>query len=50
MNAKIEKAIETLAERITSNTSPDEALKLTQAALNLAHTKATNNAANREQK
>jgi len=41
VNAAIEKAIKLLAERITSETKGDDALKITQAALNLAHTKAT---------
>lgn len=31
------KAIEQLASRITTTSTPDEALKFTQAALNLAH-------------
>lgn len=40
MNAVIDKAIETLAARITNDTDKDEAMRLTQAALNLAHVKA----------
>jgi hypothetical protein len=39
MNPMIEKAIQILTERITSHITPDEALKFSQAALNLAHTK-----------
>jgi hypothetical protein len=38
MEAKITLAIETLVGLIKSTTSQDEALKYTQAALNLAHT------------
>jgi hypothetical protein len=34
-------AIRILTEMITSKTTPDEALKYTQAALNLAHAEAT---------
>lgn len=34
---KIEKAIEFLADKIKNNVSADEALKYTQAALNLAN-------------
>ena len=41
MNAKLETAINLLADKITSATTPDEALKYTQAALNLAHVEAT---------
>lgn len=41
MNSDIEKAIEILAKRITDASTPDEALKFTQAALNLAHVHAT---------
>ena len=43
MEAKIEIAIKLLAGKIngTSNVTADEALKFTQAALNLAHTAAT---------
>ena len=33
----IETTIETLAEKIGEKTTPDEALKFTQAALNLMH-------------
>lgn len=39
MKDEIEKAIKILAERIKNNSTPDEALKFTQAALNLAHTR-----------
>lgn len=41
MTDDIKKAIEVLAKKITAASSPDEALKFTQAALNLAHTAAT---------
>jgi len=34
---KIEKAIECLAEEITSEVKSEDALRFTQAALNLAH-------------
>lgn len=39
MNAKIDKAIEVLAEKITDEVRADDALKYTQAASNLANTK-----------
>jgi hypothetical protein len=35
----INKAIESLAKKVSGETKPDDALKLTQAALNLAHVK-----------
>lgn len=38
MNEKLEKAIEALASKITDDIKGDDALKLTQAALNMAHT------------
>lgn len=38
MNEKIKTAIEVLAARIDASTQPNEALHLSQAALNLAHT------------
>lgn len=41
MDIVIDNAIRVLAEQIKRDTGPDSALKLTQAALNLAHTKAT---------
>lgn len=41
METAIENAIKLLAERITTDLHPDHALKLTQAALNMAHVKAT---------
>lgn len=41
MTEDLKKAIETLARKITDASTPDEALKYTQAALNLAHTAAT---------
>ena len=39
MNTAIENAIKLLSEKIVASVTPDEALKFTQAALNLAHTK-----------
>ena len=41
MKAETEKAIKLLAERITKEVKSDDALKLTQSALNLAHVLAT---------
>ena len=41
MNTSIESAIKLLAEKITDVVTSDEALKFTQAALNLAHVQAT---------
>jgi hypothetical protein len=41
METAIEKAIKLLAEKITGAVKSDDALKFTQAALNLAHTAAT---------
>lgn len=38
MKTVINSAIEALAKKIDANVTPDEALKFTQAALNLAHT------------
>lgn len=38
---EIDAAIAILTARITKLTTPDEALKFTQAALNLSHTKIT---------
>ena len=35
--AKLVKAVETLASKITDDVKPDDALKYTQAALNAAH-------------
>ena len=37
MKSEIEKAIKLLAEKITSDVKADDALKFTQAALNLEH-------------
>jgi len=37
MEQKIEKAIELLAEKITKEIKSEDALRFTQAALNLAH-------------
>lgn len=39
MDEKIDKAIENLLAMVRANVKPDEALKFTQAALNLAHVK-----------
>ena len=39
MEEAIESAIKLLAEKITGDVKADDALKFTQAALNLAHTK-----------
>ena len=41
MKPEIENAIKLLAEKITSDVKADDALKFTQAALNLAHIEAT---------
>ena len=41
MKTEIENAIKLLAEKITNDVKADEALKFTQAALNLAHTAST---------
>ena len=41
METEIENAIKLLAARITGDVKPEDAMKFTQAALNLAHTKAT---------
>lgn len=38
MKTEIERAIKLLAEKITSDVKADDALKYTQAALNLVHT------------
>lgn len=37
MKSEIEKAIQVLLKKITTDTKADDALKFTQAALNLAH-------------
>lgn len=39
MEEKIERAIEVLTGKIVQSIQPDQALKYTQAALNLAHVK-----------
>lgn len=39
MDKTIDRAIEVLAEKIVVSVQPDQALKFTQAALNLAHVK-----------
>lgn len=41
MNEKLEEAIKYVANKACEAKSPDEALKYTQAALNVAHTLAT---------
>ena len=41
MKNEIEKAIKLLAEKITNDVKADDALKFTQAALNLAHVEET---------
>ena len=41
MKEATEEAIIILAKLITNNSKPDDAMKLTQAALNLAHVLAT---------
>lgn len=41
MKTETENAVKLLAEKITSETKADDALKYTQAALNLAHVLAT---------
>jgi hypothetical protein len=41
MTEEIKAAIQLLAQKISAATTPEEALKFTQAALNLAHTAAT---------
>jgi hypothetical protein len=41
METTVENAIKLLAEKITADINADDALKFTQAALNLAHTAAT---------
>ena len=48
MEAVIDNAIQTLAERAEETLKPLEAMQFTQAALNLAHTKATLEAARRD--
>ena len=39
MDQEIERAIKILAAKIVTSVQPDQALKYTQAALNLAHVK-----------
>ena len=43
MEQKVKDAIKLLAEKVDKEIKPDEALKFTQAALNLAHVLATFN-------
>ena len=50
MNEKIDTAIGNLTGRITTQVKADEALKFTQAALNLAHVKSIYGAEAREKK
>ena len=47
MKSEIEAAIELLAEKITTDVKSEDALRFTQAALNLAHLQATQEAAKR---
>jgi len=47
---QIDDAIELLAKKITAATRPDDALKYTQAALNLAHVNGLILAAGRQRK
>lgn len=47
MEEKLDKAIEVVLGMVRTNLKPDEALKVTQAALNLAHVKAQFAALNR---
>lgn len=42
MKTEIDKAIQVLAAKITENVESSDALKFTQAALNLAHVNAVN--------
>jgi len=49
MKIEIEKAIKLLAEKITKDIKADEALKFTQAALNLAHTEQVHVQYNKEE-
>lgn len=48
MKTETERAIKLLAEKITSDVKADDALKFTQAALNLAHVFATFDNASRD--
>lgn len=48
MKTEIESAIKLLAEKITVDVKADDALKFTQAALNLAHTVVTLDNINKE--
>jgi len=41
MKVDIEKAIKTLLDKVTASTNPGDLLKITQSALNLAHTQST---------
>ena len=42
MSTIIDTAIDSLAKKVTGEIKPDDAMKYSQAALNLAHVKATN--------
>lgn len=44
MDEKIDRAIEVLASKIVVSVQPDQALKFSQSALNLAHVKSVLNA------
>ena len=50
INEKIEHAIEVMADKITAAVQPDQALKFTQAALNLAHVKGVLTAQERDRR
>jgi hypothetical protein len=43
MNDSIEKAIENLTKKVSSDVKSDDALRYTQAALNIAHTQSVLN-------
>lgn len=48
MDEKIDKAIETVLLQVRSNLKPDEALKATQAVLNMMHAKTQWETANQQ--
>jgi hypothetical protein len=48
MDEKIDKAIETVLLQVRSNLKPDEALKATQAVLNMMHAKTQWEVANQQ--
>lgn len=49
MNEKLETAVKILLDKISATSTPDEALRYTQAALNLAHAKQVLSAAGKLQ-